>query len=112
MTTTTSIQSHVVSPKNYEVIKEINRGGFGVIYLVENKENKQLFAAKVNLQGSTSLTDQDKFISREIGILIRVQAPTILRFSDFHFQISKVIIMLLFSLTTKKTYHLNITLKN
>lgn len=78
------LKSHVVSLNDYDIIREINRGGFGVVYLIERKDDHQKFAAKVNIQKLTP--EQDKFISREIGILIRVQSPTIIRFYGFSLQ--------------------------
>ena len=83
MISRTKIRSHLINLKDYKVIKEISRGGFGIVYLVENKKSHQRFAAKVNFQQPTSMDEGDKFISREIGILVRVQAPTIIRFSGF-----------------------------
>lgn len=35
--------------KNYKIIKEINRGGFGAINLVHDVKTKEKYAAKTNL---------------------------------------------------------------
>ncbi|KAK8835029.1 hypothetical protein M9Y10_016337 [Tritrichomonas musculus] len=71
---------------DYKVIREIKRGGFGIVNLVQNNNTKEQFAAKTNLI-ETGITKrrQKQFISREIGILIQVQHPTIIRFKGFSF---------------------------
>lgn len=71
---------------DYEIIKKINQGGFGIIYLVKNKSTKEELVAKVSLVdtgGSNSRHNQ--FVRREIGILMRVQHPTIIPFRGFSF---------------------------
>lgn len=71
--------------KEYALVNEepIGKGGFSLIYLVENKTTKRRYAAKIILNSPSSREDQQKFISREISILTRVQAQTIIRFQGF-----------------------------
>ena len=83
MSTKTRIESHTVNLKHYKIIREISRGSFGIVFLVEHQTTHQRFAAKVSSQSSKQYHELDKLISREIGILLRVQAPTIVRFSSF-----------------------------
>lgn len=69
--------------KNYKVVQEVNKGGFAVINLVENKQDGSKYAAKTNLIQNTK---QNKlFILREVRILIEVQHPTIIQFRGFSY---------------------------
>ena len=38
----------------YQVLKELGRGKFGIVYLVENKKSQQRLAAKVVKESSTN----------------------------------------------------------
>ena len=75
----------LINLEDYSIVNStpINRGAFGIIYLVENKTTHEKYAAKVNLQSSDSMSEQAKFITREISILIRLQGPTIIPFHGF-----------------------------
>ena len=44
-----SANKYIVDVNDYEVISEINRGSFGVVFLVKNKATNVNYAAKVNL---------------------------------------------------------------
>ncbi|KAK8896527.1 hypothetical protein M9Y10_014435 [Tritrichomonas musculus] len=70
-------------PKDYEKIKELNRGGCGIIYLVKNKHTGEELVAKINFINSSPDSNQSKYVQREINILIRVQHPTIIGFRGF-----------------------------
>ena len=78
-----SKQPHTIDLEDYKIVDKnpINRGAFGIIYLVENRTSKQRFAAKI-ITTSSSI-QQEILVSREISILIRVQSPTIIRFYGF-----------------------------
>ncbi|KAK8845890.1 hypothetical protein M9Y10_020818 [Tritrichomonas musculus] len=54
---------YLIDLNDYEIVRNINRGGFAVINLVRNKKTGEEFAAKTNLIQNKS---QNKiFISRE-----------------------------------------------
>ena len=44
-----SKQPHTIDLEDFKIVgdKPINRGAFGIIYLVENRTSKQRFAAKI-----------------------------------------------------------------
>lgn len=76
--------NYLVDLNNYKVVKSINKGGFGVVYLIKNLKTGHYLAAKVNqLNTKKSLDRQLEYISREIGILIRFRHPTIITFYGF-----------------------------
>ena len=66
----------------YEIIKKIGSGGFASIYLVQEKgKNKPPIAAK-----SIFMSDSEhntELFTRTLAILMRISAPTILRFHGF-----------------------------
>lgn len=72
-----------VDINNYEILRKINQGGFGAIYLVRNKFSKEELIAKVSLFGTNGNSRHDQFIKRELGILMRIQHPTIIRLRGF-----------------------------
>lgn len=78
MTAKKSLRSYQINLKDeYTIIETIGSGSVGTVYLVEDKKDHQKYAAKVNKQG------QPIDISREISILIRIQAPTIIKLHGF-----------------------------
>ena len=73
----------MVELNDYDIVQNINQGGFGVINLVRNKKSGEEYAAKSNLIQNKS---QNKtFILREVRILIQVQHPTIIQFRGFSY---------------------------
>lgn len=74
-------ESYTIDINDYQCIGLLNSGAFGDVYLVENKTDHRQYAAKVNKKRSTSTNSLS--LSRELGLLIRVQAPTIIRFYGF-----------------------------
>lgn len=68
----------MLSKKLFEITKEINRGELIIIYLIEYKSAVHRMAAKVNHRSDTSILNEFKFMLREIGILMQVEAPTII----------------------------------
>lgn len=88
---------YIIDIKNYTIKKLIQTGGFGSVYLVENKSTKEQFAAKVIIAPDDTAKFK-KMINLEIGILIRCQHPTIIQFigystQDFYDQNNVTIIM-------------------
>ena len=78
------IDKYTFDINQYQFIKEINRGGFGVISLVRDKNTGKQYAAKTNLiDAGISLRRGKQLISREVGILIRVKHPTIICFKGY-----------------------------
>ena len=77
-----TINHYLVDINQYETLNSmnpINRGTFGQIYLVEHKCSKAKLAAKVLVTANA----EEKYIVREIAILIQMQALTIIPFSGF-----------------------------
>ena len=69
---------YLININDYKIIRNINRGGFGIINLVQNKKTGEQFAAKTNLIPNKS---QNKlFISREVRILSQIQHCTVIQF--------------------------------
>ena len=83
MLKTNSNDNYIFDINDYQIIKEIKRGGCGIINLVRNTKNMKFYAAKTNLIESKSLNK--KLISREIRILIHIQHPTIIQFQGFSY---------------------------
>ena len=80
--------------RNYKPIEEIRKGAFGIVYLVEDIVTKEQFAAKVLMNQSV----KQKFINREISILMRTNHPSIIKFigyslTDFNDENNVTIIM-------------------
>lgn len=74
---------------DYEIIKKLNEGGYGIVYSVKHKKTNEEFAAKI-LKNLNSDEEQDRqVVNNEVRILKRFQHPTIIRFygisnKDFH----------------------------
>lgn len=64
----------------YKVFNKIKSGGFGSVFSVQNINTKENYAAKV-----IELTDNEskKLINREIGIMTRMDHPTIIKFYGY-----------------------------
>lgn len=74
---------YIIDIKDYEIVKNINRGGFGIIDLVRNKKTGDEYAAKTNL--IKTKPQNRRLILREVRILIQVQHPTIIQFRGFSY---------------------------
>ena len=70
--------------KDYIILNQIESGGFGLVYSVQNKKTKYNCAAKV-LNTHNDESQYKKMINREIGIMIRCQHPTIIKFIGYSF---------------------------
>ena len=83
--------------KKFKKIKRISKGGFGVVYKVEEKETGELFAAKIiDCDDDEEMCNQ--MIKREISIMMYARHPTIIKFIgysklDFHEENNITIIM-------------------
>ncbi|KAK8883959.1 hypothetical protein M9Y10_043061 [Tritrichomonas musculus] len=86
-----------VDIKDYKIIQRLGAGGFSSVYSVQNLKTGENMAAKVlNLNNNEEKCKQ--MINREIGIMIRCQHPTIVRFigfsiKDFHNENNITILM-------------------
>ena len=70
-----------INIKDYKILKELNRGGFGIVYKIRNKSTNETLAAKVILSGNSE--KMKKMIEREINIMIKVAHQTIIKFRGF-----------------------------
>ena len=61
---------------------QVNSGIFGSVYLVQDKQTEEYFEAKVLSHGNKDQKYKQSII-REIGIIIRVQHPTLIKFHGF-----------------------------
>ena len=61
---------------NYDVIKQLGKGGYGKVYEVKNKKSGEIRACK-HLSKS-SIKNLEKF-EREINILIKTDHPSIIK---------------------------------
>lgn len=76
-------EDYLINTDDYDIVRTINHGGFGVINLVRNKKKGEQLAAKTNLIPNQK---QNKlFISREVRILIEIQHSTIINFRGFSY---------------------------
>ena len=76
---------------NYEVIKQLGKGGYGKVYEVKNKKSGEIRACKH--LSKLSIKNLEKF-QREINILINSDHPNIIRiFEIFESQRSLYIVM-------------------
>ena len=69
---------------DYNIVHQIQSGGFGLVYEVQNKKTKLNYAAKV-LNTHSDESQYKKMINREIGIMIRCQHPTIIKFLGYSY---------------------------
>lgn len=74
------LKKYLVNLNNLKTIERISSGAFGTVYLVQDKKTKQKYAAKmIHSEAEQSKT----LINREIGIMIRMQHPTIIKFYGY-----------------------------
>ena len=76
---------YLIDIDNYQIVKQVNKGGFGLIYLVKNNFTDQEFAAKVNLidLSSSQSVSMQQMVYRELSILMQAHHPTIIQFRGF-----------------------------
>ena len=65
--------------EKYEVVEKIGEGGFGKVFTVKNKSNKEIFAAKYIKTRSSRDKQHSK---REISLLKKLQNDFIIKFVD------------------------------
>ena len=74
---------YLIDLSDYEIVRNITRGGFGDINLIRNKKTGKELVAKTNL--IKNKTQNKLFISREVRILIQIQHTTIIQFRGFSY---------------------------
>lgn len=69
-----------INIENYKIVKALKDSDFSTIYIIEDINTNQMYVAKVMKDGQN---DEKKMISREIGILMIFQHPTIIKFYGY-----------------------------
>ena len=77
------MQNLLIDINDYVIMKEIGRGSFGSVYLVQNKVTQQEYAAKVCSINDDSKTSNFKLTGREILIMMRLNNPAIIKFYGY-----------------------------
>lgn len=68
--------------KNYKIVSDIQRGGFGSVFKVRDQATETEYAAKIII--NSGFDDQSKkMINREIGIMMRVHHPAVIKFLGY-----------------------------
>ncbi|OHT12254.1 hypothetical protein TRFO_18063 [Tritrichomonas foetus] len=75
------ISNYVIDTSKLVKIRELSKGGYGTIFLVKNKENQELYAAKI--LGEVSKPGQETKFFREIEILLTANHPSIVKCYGF-----------------------------
>ena len=90
-------KKYIVDIKDYKILNQLDSGGFGLVCSVQNTKTGNIYAAKTIINKGNQ--DQYKrMINREIGIMVKCQHPTLIKFygyslQDFNGQPNAVIIM-------------------
>ncbi len=66
----------------YQLVRELHRGGQGVVYLAIQKSTKREVAIKVMLQGPFAGPNDRARFEREVSILARIEHPNIVTIHD------------------------------
>lgn len=77
-----SSNSKKININDYELIKELNKGAYGIVYLVKEKNTGKKYAAKVNIFKG-NYKEYMKYVIREIEILSDASFPTIVGFHGY-----------------------------
>ena len=67
---------------DFEVLKELGRGGMGAVYLVRDPETDERYAAKVMLENPLHGNDFKRRFIREAEIAMKVEHPNLVRVYD------------------------------
>ena len=74
---------YIIDLNDFEIIKAIGSGGFGIVYLVERKDTHKIFSAKVYKFNIETIQDQQSFF-QELEALSKAKHPSILSFLGFN----------------------------
>lgn len=77
------LEEFKVDLNNFTIIGSLGKGAFGSVYLIEHKENKKRFAAKVSQYSSESLQHQKSFL-QELKAYSKVKHQAVLSFYGFN----------------------------
>lgn len=77
------MEKYIQDLDEYEVKKFLGKGACGEVYLVENKNTKKLYAAKISLDRCISKKEQIHFFA-ELQTFINTENPAILKFFGFN----------------------------
>lgn len=78
-------EQYMIDINDYQIVKQINKGGFGLIYLVKNNNTDKELVIKVNLidLSSSQSVSMQQMVYRELSVLMRAHHPTIIQFRVF-----------------------------
>ena len=65
---------------DFTFISTIGQGSYAKVLLVENNENKQLFAMKVLKKEKVERTKQERHVRIERDVLVNVEHPFVIKF--------------------------------
>lgn len=87
----------LIDINNYKIDQKMEKYGYGTVYSVIDKENGQSYAAKV-INCNYEEKKAQHVVEREIGIMMRLQHPALIRFygfslKDFHGENNITILM-------------------
>lgn len=72
--------NYLIDSDDYKLIKRLNEGQYGVVFLVQNKTTNELFAAKALKEINSDEANEVTGINKEIKVLMQCRHPTIVRF--------------------------------
>ncbi len=70
------------APEGYEILRELDRGAQGVVYLAHQVSTKRRVALKVMLQGAFSTQRQQQRFEREVELVASMKHPNIVTVFD------------------------------
>ena len=77
----------------YDILRDVGRGHFGIVYRVQCKKTKTDFALKkISLEGRKDFMKDKKNVEREIRILKQCDHVNIVKFEKFFFDLKKNIL--------------------
>jgi hypothetical protein len=77
-----AFEADLPSLPGYDLIRELGRGGMGVVYLARHRELKRLVAVKMILAGFQSSRSTRERFHREAEAIARLQHPGIVQIHD------------------------------
>lgn len=91
----TPSESFALSIKGYELTKKIGEGSYAKVY--QAKSNNRIYACKVVDLSAASKDFSTKFFPRELDIIIRLNHPHIIHFTNIFQKEDKVFILMRFA---------------
>ena len=78
------LKSGFVDLSKYKKQNKIGEGGFGIVYVVSNKETNEKYACKISLKEVDQSSKKSLLnISREVNIISKLQHPCVLKFIGY-----------------------------